>query len=118
MTQEQILILAFKIVEVASVVTIAAFVACYSKWARWWANAIGRTLVFKDIALVLVLVPSILSIFIDFSRFTSRIAGWFDVAAFALVPVIMLWRTWVFWKIHKAGHLRQDAAPPAPPEGE
>jgi hypothetical protein len=104
MTQQQALILAFKIVEVASVAAIAAFVACYSKWARWWENAIGRTLVFKDIALVLVLIPSILSIFIDFNRLTSRIAGWFDVTAFALVPVIMVWRTFVFRKIHKTGH--------------
>lgn len=118
MSQEQLILLAFKVVEVASVVTIAAFVACYSRWARWWGNPIGRTLVFKDIALVLVLIPSILSIFIDFSRFTSRIAGWFDVGAFALVPVIMVWRTWVFWKIHKAGQLRQATAPPGPPEGE
>ena len=118
MNQDQALILAFKIVEVASVVTILVFAACYTRWAQWWKNAIGRTLVFKDIALVLVLIPSILSIFIDFSRFTSRIAGWFDVAAFALVPVIMLWRTWVFWKIHKAGQLQQGTAPPAPPEGE
>jgi hypothetical protein len=118
MSQEQALILAFKIVEVASVATIAAFVGCYSKWARWWENPIGRTLVFKDIALVLVLIPSILSIFIDFSRFTSRIAGWFDVGALALVPVIMVWRVLVFRKIHKAGQLRQDTAPAAPPEGE
>jgi hypothetical protein len=102
-SQDQALILAFKVVEVASVVTIVAFVACYSRWARWWANTIGRTIVYKDIALILVLLPSILSIFIDFSRFTSRIAGWFDLCAFALVPVIMTWRIVVFRKIHRDG---------------
>jgi hypothetical protein len=107
-SQEQWIIFAFKVVEVASVVTIAVFIACYSRWAAWFRNPIGRTIVYKDIALVLVLVPSILSIFINFNRLTSHIAAWFDVAAFAMVPVIMVWRTLVFRKIHKAGELPQD----------
>ena len=113
MSQEQAIILAFKIVEVASVVTIAAFIACYSRWAAWWRNPIGRTIVLKDVALVLVLIPSILSIFVDFNRLTSHIAAWFDVAAFALVPVIMIWRIVVFRKIHRAGMLA-EATPPDP----
>ena len=110
MTQDQAILLAFKVVEVASVVTIAAFIACYSRWAKWWANPIGRTIVYKDIALILVLIPSILSIFIDFNRLTSHIAAWFDVGSFALVPVIMVWRIAVFRKIHKDGP--QESAPP------
>ena len=108
MSQEQAILLAFKIVEVASVVTIVLFIACYSRWARWMSNPIGRTIVLKDIALILVLIPSILSIFINFSRFTSHIAAWFDVGSFALVPIIMCWRIAVFRKIHKAGQLPQD----------
>ena len=108
MTQDEAIILAFKAVEVASVAAIAAFIGCYSRWARWWSNPIGRTIVLKDIALVLVLIPSILSIFIDFNRLTSHIAAWFDIGSFALVPVIMCWRIAVFRKIHKAGKLPQD----------
>ena len=88
MSQEQALVLAFKVVEVASVVTIVAFIACYSRWADWIHNPIGRTIVYKDVALILVLIPSILSIFLHFSRFTSRVAGWFDVGAFALVAIL------------------------------
>src|SRR6185312_15046768 len=99
---EQAIVLAFKVVEVASVVTIATFIACYSRWARWHSNPIGRTIVYKDIALILILIPSILSIFINFNRLTSHIAAWFDVASFGLVPVIMVWRTLVFRKIHQA----------------
>ena len=108
MTQDEAIILAFKVVEVASVAAIAAFIGCYSRWARWWSNPIGRTIVLKDIALVLVLIPSILSIFIDFNRLTSHIAAWFDIGSFALVPVIMCWRIAVFRKIHKAGELPQN----------
>ena len=103
MSQDQAIILAFKVVEVASVVTITAFILCYSRWAAWWSNPIGRTIVYKDISLILVLLPSILSIFLSFNRLTSHIAAWFDVGAFALVPVIMIWRVFVFRKIHRDG---------------
>jgi hypothetical protein len=112
MTQDDTLILAFKVVEVASVVTIAAFIAYYTKAAKWWANPIGRTIVLKDLALILVMLPSILSIFMKFNRFTSHVAGWFDVGAFALVPVIMVWRVIVFRKIHRAGLLEHDDETP------
>ena len=108
MTQDNAILLAFKVVEVASVVTILAFIGYYSRAAKWWKNAIGRTIVCKDIALILVLVPSILSIFWHWNRLTSHIAAWFDVGAFAMVPVIMIWRIFVFRKIHEAGKLLQD----------
>ena len=100
MTQDDAIVLAFKVVEIASVVTIAAFILCYSRWAPWFRNPIGRTIVLKDFALILVLLPSILSIFFSFNRLTSHIAAWFDVGSLALVPIIMIWRIFVFRKIH------------------
>ena len=103
MTQDQWITLAFKIVEVASLVTIAAFVAYYTKLAPWWTSAIGRTIVAKDIALILVLIPALLSIFFRFNRLTSHIAAWFDVGTFALIPMIMVWRIAVWRSIHKSG---------------
>jgi hypothetical protein len=106
--QDQFILLAFKVAEVASVVTILVFTACYSRWAAWWSNPIGRTLVYEGLAIVLVLIPSLLSIFINFNRLTSHIAAWYDVASFGAVPVIMVWRTFVFWKIHKAGKLTRN----------
>jgi hypothetical protein len=109
-SQDQAILLAFKVVEVASVVTIAAFVVCYSRWTKGkcWKNPIGQTIVIKDIALVLVLIPSLLSIFLSFNRLTSHIAAWFDVAAFGVVPVAMVWRIIAWRRIHKAGKLSQD----------
>ena len=114
MTQDNAILLAFKMVEIASVVTIAVFVGCYTWWTRGkcWKNPIGQTIVLKDMALLLVLIPSLLSIFINFNRLTSHIAAWFDVASFALVPVIMVWRVIVWRKIHRTGKLG-DATPPA-----
>jgi hypothetical protein len=106
MSQDQVIILAFKVVEVASVVTIAAFVACYTWWTRGkcWTDPIGRTIVAKDVALILVLVPSLLSIFFRFNRLTSHIVAWFDVASFAMVPVLMAWRLVVWRRIHREGY--------------
>lgn len=119
MSQDEWIILAFKVIEIASVVTIAAFVGCYTWWtkAKCLSNPIGQTIIFKDIALILVLLPSILSIFIDFSRFTSHVAAWFDVGSFALVPVIMVWRVIAWRRIHKAGNLPQGTPDADPPEG-
>jgi len=113
MTQDAAIVLAFKIVEIASVVTIAVFVGCYTWWTKGkcWTNPIGQTIVIKDIALVLVLIPSLLSIFLHFNRLTSHIAAWFDVASFAMVPVIMVWRVIAWRKIHKAGALNGSDTP-------
>ena len=116
MNQDQWILLAFKVVEVASVVTIAAFIACYTRWARWFSNPIGRTIVIKDVALIMVLIPSILSIFWHWNRLTSHIAAWFDVGAFAIIPAVMVCRITVFRKIHRAGMLAD--APPAPGSDE
>jgi hypothetical protein len=103
MSQDQWITLCFKVIEVSALVTITGFVACYSWWARWYRDPVGRTIVLKDIALALVLIPSILSIFFSFNRLTSHIAAWFDVGSFALVPVIMVWRVVVFRRIHRDG---------------
>ena len=108
MTQDQVILLAFKVTEIAAVVTIVAFTAFYSRWAAWWRNPVGRTIVYEGMAIVLVLIPSILSIFLQFNRLTSHIAAWFDVGSFSLVPVIMIWRIFVFGKIHKAGRIPRD----------
>jgi hypothetical protein len=107
-TQDQAIILGFKITEAASLVTIAAFVAYYSKLVRWYRNPVGRTIVLKDLALILVLLPSVLSIFFHFNRLTSYVAEWFDIGSFALVPVIMIWRIVVWRRLDRLGLLLRD----------
>ncbi len=108
MSQDEAILLAFKVVEVASVVTIVAFVACYTRWAAWYRNPIGRTIVIKDLLLIIAFIPSILSLFWTFNRLTSHIAAWLDVAMIGLISPVMIWRIFVFGKIHKAGKLPQN----------
>ena|SRR5215475_13375350 len=111
MTQDELLILLFKVTLIAAAVSIGTFIATYSMWAPWWRNPIGRTIVIKDILLVLVLVPSILSLFFAFNRLTSHIAAWVDVALFGALTPVMLWRVVVFHRIHREKEgVRSDVA--------
>jgi hypothetical protein len=110
MTQDQVITFCFKVIDVTALVTIVAFVAYYSTIAQWYRNPVGRTIVLKDIALALILVPSALNLFLHFNELSSHIAAWFDVASFGAVPVIMVWRIIVWRRIHKAGMLQQDSS--------
>lgn len=116
MTQDQLIILLLRIILIADVICIAAFIADYTRMAPWWRNPIGRTIVIKDILLILVLIPSILALFFTFDRFTSYVAAWVDVALLgALIPV-MLWRIAV-WRRVKAGKTDEPPAGTEKKEG-
>jgi hypothetical protein len=114
-SQDDAIILAFKVAEVASVLSIAAFILFYSRWASWWSNAIGRTIVIKDLLLIIAFIPSILSLFFRFSRLTSHVAAWLDVAMIGLIAPVMIWRTFVFWRIHRDGNGTNDEDQEAAP---
>ena len=114
MSQDSLIILLFKIVVVADLVAIAAFIADYSRLAAWYKNPIGRTLVIKDLLLGAAFIPSVLSFFFKFNRLTSHIAAWIDIALFAGIAAVMTWRTVVFERIHRD----KAAAGSAPEEGE
>ena len=101
MTQDQWIILLLRIVLIADVVAIAAFIAIYWRLAPWYKNPIGRTIVIKDILLLLVLIPSVLSLFFSFNRLTSHVAAWLDIAMLALLAPTMVWRCAVWLKIHR-----------------
>ena len=103
MSQDQVLLLLFKIVLLADVIAVLAFVADYSRLTRGecWRNDIGRTLVWKDVLLACCLAPSVLSLFWKFNRLTSHVALWLDVVLFGLVAPAMLWRIAVFERIHR-----------------
>lgn len=111
MTEDALIILCLKIVLITGVASITTFATCYSRWAAWWSNAIGRTLVIKDILLIAVMSLSILSLFFKFNRLTSHIAAWLDIAILGAITPVMVWRTVVFWKIHRDG---RPAAWPLP----
>jgi hypothetical protein len=103
MAQQQLLILLLKIVIVADVVTVVAFAAIYTALAKWWKDPIGRTIMTESVLLALLLLPSLLSFFVNFNRLTSEVSAWADVGLFALLAVAMAWRSYVWVKIHRAG---------------
>lgn len=115
MKQDDLLILLFRIVLVADLVTLASFVLLYSALAAWWRNTIGRTIVIKDLLLGAALTPSVLSLFLHFNRLTNRIAGWVDVALFAGIAAAMVWRDVVWYRVHrdkKPAETQEDEAAP------
>ena len=114
MTQDQLILLLLKIILIADVISIVAFVADYTRLAPWWRNPVGRTIVTKDALLVLVLIPSILSMFFTFNRLSSHIAAWVDVVLLGSMAPVMLWRI-VVWRRVQAGKADE---PPAGGEAE
>lgn len=99
----QLLLLLFKVVIIADLVTIVAFIWDYTRLTRWeaWRDEIGRTILWKDVLLGAALTPSILSLFFRFSRLTSEVAAWVDVALFAGIAGAMVWRIFVFERFHR-----------------
>lgn len=107
MTQEQAIVLALKIVLVAGLVSLAAWVAVYHALTRggWHRSPIGRTLVVESLLIAALFVPTALSLFFNLNRFDSRVAGWADVVLIGLVTPVMIWRTAVWVRLGRLGRL-------------
>lgn len=101
MTQDQWMVVVAKIAIVADTVTLIAFIAQYSAYAKWWRNTIGRTIVYKDILLVQFFSLFILSLFFHLNRFTSRLIAWYQISLLIETALVMVWRMFAFWKIHR-----------------
>ena len=61
MSQDALIILFFKVVLVADLLSVFAFLV-------WWRHVTGRSIAIKDILLGLALLPSTLSLFFKFNR--------------------------------------------------
>lgn len=106
MSQDALLLLLFKITLIAGEAAALLWVAVYSYLANWRANPIGATVTRFALYLAAVYVPSILSLFFHLNRQTSRAAGWFDIAVFAVIAAELLHRIplWVRMHMDKDGH--------------
>jgi hypothetical protein len=109
-TQAAWLVLALKVALISGFVSLVGWIALYSFLAAWIRNPIGRTLVAKTTLIALLFVPTSLSLFFNLSRTDSYIAGWVDVALIGLVTPVMLWRCWVWVKLHQAGRLPRNGS--------
>jgi hypothetical protein len=101
MTQDQLIMLLYKIVLIAGEVSVFGFVAVYSALAPWWRNPLGRTIVQLDLLIGAAMMLSILSLFFNFNRLTSHIAAWFDMGIFLLITLTLLARIPLFIKMHR-----------------
>lgn len=105
MTQDHLLLLLFRISTIAVDVCTLAFIITYTKLAPWWKSVIGRTIVWKDIALLMAFIPATLSLFFEFNRFSSRVSSWIDIADFFAIAGIMLWRIRIWIRTHRGDKL-------------
>lgn len=101
MTQDQWMTLLLKAVLIADLAGIVVFIADYSRLAPWWKNPIGRTIVIKDFLLLGVIALVVASVFFQFSRLTSRVAGWIQIAELGAMSIVMVWRVVVFERVHR-----------------
>lgn len=116
MSQDQAILLTFKVILIINEVAIISFIGIYTKLAKWWQNVIGRSIVILDGLLGLAFVPTILSLFFHFSRLSSVIAAWIDVGLFTLIAGTMISRCLTWIRIHRKGQEEESVQQLATPE--
>lgn len=79
------------------------FIAAYSLLAPWWRYSIGRTIVALDAAVALTLLPQTLHMLFGVHVLSDIRWAWFTLVTFGAVPVVILWRLWIFWRIQRRG---------------
>ena len=108
MTQDQWMVVVAKIAVIADAVTLIAFIAQYTAYAKWWRNAVGRTIVYKDILLAQFFSLFILSLFFHLSRLTSRLIAWYQISLLIETAAVVVWRIVAWRRLHKAGLIPRD----------
>jgi hypothetical protein len=110
MNQAQLIILGLKVSVLCVDASTLTFVVIYSKLAPWWKSDIGKTLVYKDIMLLLAFIPLTLSLFFNLSRLTSNIVAWIDIIDFLGISAIMTWRCaiWIRTKRNRGGEPQHE----------
>lgn len=76
-----------------------AFICYYSLLAPWWANPVGRMIVFLDFAVMCALLGDILQI--EFGvHVTTEAQVRLTAGALLVVPAVVLSRAWLLGRIH------------------
>ena len=109
MSQDQVIVLLFKVGCIAGFISLVGWVIIYTRLARWWKNPIGRTLVVKTLLIAGLLVPTTMSLFFNFNRLTSHIAAWVDVVLIGAIAPVMIWRSIVWLREARDGR-KDDVA--------
>ena len=108
-------IIAYRVVIAADLVAIYLWIAVYSLLQPWWRYRIGRNLVGKDIALSVPLLILLVSLWFNFNRLDSQIAGGFDLVALAAVAVYLFTRSDIWVVEHSRRVTEPQGNEPPPP---
>lgn len=93
MSQQGWIILMLKVWIVAGFLSLVSWIYIYGRLVRWHFDSIGWTLVSKTLLLCGLLLITGLSLFLNFNRLDSYIAGWIDVSLIAAITPVMVWRS-------------------------
>lgn len=82
----------------ASTVTVLGWVVQYTLSSPWWTDKIGRSFVYKDLFLLLLLIPScLLQLWPHLLTVTE--AFWIEVGVFSGITVVVARRCVTWWRI-------------------
>lgn len=79
--------------------TTVFFIVAYSLMASWWKTPMGSTIVGLDAAIACTVFPTFLSHVFGIKIVNDRATGVFLILVLSSVPCIILYRTWVLWRV-------------------
>lgn len=107
----QLIVLLLKVFLISGFVMLAGWVIQYT-WltgGRNLRNPVGQTLVIKSLLVAATFLVIALSAFFPWFSAHPLVTGWIDVGLIGGVTPTMLWRCWVWWRLHRLGRLPQAA---------
>ena len=110
MTQMALIVLLLKIFLISGFVSLAGWVGLYT-WLTGgaaWRNPVGQTLVIKSVLVAATFAAIALPAFVPWFARHPLVMGWIDVALIGLVTPVMVWRSVVWVRLHRAGRLLRD----------
>lgn len=99
------MITALKVALVVSVSGLLVFIADYTRLTKGacWKDAVGVTIIVKDVFLLGTLAPLLLAAFFRLSPLGNEVGAWSLVGFLFLAGVAMYWRVLVFERIARKG---------------
>ena len=97
-----------EIVTLAAFFAAVGFVTLYTYLAPWYKSSLGRSIVALDSALALTVLPSVLHFLFGVSVLESKPFAIFALSSFTTIPLIIVWRGYLLWRI-QVGVRRAEA---------
>lgn len=110
MTQTAVIVLLLKVFLISGFCSLAGWVGLYTWLTRGqaWRNPIGQTLVVKSLLVAVTFLAIALPAFVPWFARHPLVMGWTDVGLIGAVTPVMLWRSWIWVQLYRAGDLPAD----------